>query len=169
MKLHTGDTVVIIAGKDKGKTGTIIRVLETDNRVVVGGLNMRTRHIKKTAQEAGRILKFEASLDASNVMLIDPKTKKRARIGYKIEKGKKLRISKKSKEVVTPVRAEKTKKKAKTEATDAEAATSSSPFWRRKGGPAEAGEVKEGSHMQQDKSVPDAAQQSIHRSGGRGS
>ena len=53
MKLHTGDTVVIIAGKDKNKTGTIIRVLETDNRVVVGGLNMRTRHIKKTHQEAG--------------------------------------------------------------------------------------------------------------------
>ncbi len=165
MKLHTGDTVVIIAGKDKGKTGTILRVLETDNRVVVGGLNMRTRHIKKTHQEAGRIVKFEASLHASNVMLIDPKTKKRARIGYKMEKGKKLRISKKSKEVVVPVRAEKSSKK---KVEGVEEGKSSSPFWRRKGG-AEAGEAKEGSHMQQDKSVPDAAQQSIHRSGGRGS
>lgn len=163
MKLHTGDTVVIIAGKDKGKTGTIIRVLETDNRVVVGGLNLRTRHVKKTAQEAGRIIKFEASLHASNVMLIDPKTKKRSRIGYKMEKNKKLRIAKKSGEVAVPVRADKSKKKA-----DAADAKAGSPFWRRKGDTA-AGEVKEASHMQQDKSVPDAAQQSVHRSAGRGS
>ena len=170
MKLHTGDTVVIIAGKDKNKTGTIIRVLETDNRVVVGGLNMRTRHIKKTHQEAGRILKFEASLHASNVMLIDPKTKKRARIGYKVEKGQKLRISKKSKEVVVPVRAEKTKKKDPSlGAGMTETGKSSSPFWRRKDAATDAGDAKEGSHMQQDKSVPEAAQQSIHRSGGRGS
>lgn len=164
MKLHTGDTVVIIAGKDKGKTGTILRVLETDNRVIVGGVNMRTRHVKKTYQEAGRIVKFEASIHASNVMLVDPKTKKRARIGYKVEKGKKLRISKKSNEVVVPVRAEKQKKGAA-----AETSAKSSSFWRRNKGGASVGEVKESSHMQQDKSVPDAAQQSVHRSAGRGS
>ena len=104
-------------------------------------------------------------------MLIDPKTKKRARIGYKIEKDKKLRISKKSKEVVVPVRAEKTKKKKDPSLGDdkTETGKSSSPFWRRKGPATDAGDASEASHMQQDKSVPDAAQQSIHRSGGRGS
>lgn len=171
MKIHTGDTVVVITGKDKGKTGTIIRVLPAEGRVVIGGLNLRTRHIKKTFQEAGRIVKFEASMNVSNVMLIDPKTKKRSRVGYKVdEKGNKKRISKRSGEVVVPVRAEKTKKKAadskKVEGSEVVAKGSSS-FWKKKG--PDAGEVKEGSHMQQDKSIPDSAQQSVHRSGGRGS
>lgn len=180
MKLHTGDTVVIIAGKDKGKTGTVMRVLLSENRIVVGGANMRTRHVKKTTQEAGRIVKFEASLHASNVMLVDPKTKKRARVGYKADaKGVLKRISKKSGEVVVPVRADKLKKGKKTadaadgtKVTDAaETAKGGAPFWRRKGGAGDSAEVKEGSHMSIDKSLPDIATQgsTTHRSGGRGS
>ena len=80
MKLHTGDTVLVISGKDRGKTGSIIRVMPEDNRVIVGGINIRTRHVKKTPQQAGRILKYEAALSASNVMILDPKTGKPARI-----------------------------------------------------------------------------------------
>ena len=102
MKLHTGDLVVIITGKDKGKTGRILRVLLEKNRVVVAGINMRTRHIKKTAQSAGRVVRYEASLHASNVMAVDPKTKKRTRIGYRFKDGHKERIAKKSgEEMVT--------------------------------------------------------------------
>ena len=96
MKLHTGDTVLVIAGKDKGKTGQVIRVLAEKNHVVVQGLNMRTRFIKKTVQSAGQMLKFEASLDASKVMLLDPKSGKPTRIGYKIEGGEKIRMSKRA-------------------------------------------------------------------------
>jgi large subunit ribosomal protein L24 len=67
MKLRTGDTVTIISGKDKGKSGTIMRVLPDERRVVVTGINMRTKHIKKTFQQAGRIFKYEAAIDWSKV------------------------------------------------------------------------------------------------------
>lgn len=126
MKLHTGDTVLVISGKDKGKTGTILRVLPTENRVVVGGVNMRTRHIKKTFQQAGRILKYEAALSASNVMILDPKTGKPARIGYKVdEKGKKTRVSMISGEEVKAVKPKVEKKAVKkaTEGTEGTKAT----------------------------------------------
>lgn len=96
MKLHTGDLVVIIAGKDKGRTGRVLRVLRQKGRVVISGVNMRTRHIKKTPQAPGRTVRYEASLSASNAMIIDPKTKKRSRIGYKVKDGRKERIAKNS-------------------------------------------------------------------------
>lgn len=101
MKIRTGDNVVVITGKDKGKTGTVLRVLPSIHRLVVAGINIRTKHVKKTPQQAGQRLQYEASIDASNVMAIDPKTKKRTRLGYKVsEKGKKERIAKKSGEVL---------------------------------------------------------------------
>lgn len=100
MKLHTGDSVVIITGKDRGKTGRILRVLPEKSRVVVTGLNMRTRHMRKTAQAPGRIVRYEASIHASNVMAVDPKTKKRTRIGYKEHDGKWERVAKKSGELL---------------------------------------------------------------------
>ncbi len=95
MKLHTGDTVLVITGKDKGKTGQVTKVLTEKNHVVVQGLNMRVRHIKKTAQGPGSKIRFEASLDASKVMLLDPKSGKPTRIGYQIDAktGKKVRIA----------------------------------------------------------------------------
>ena len=153
MKLHQGDSVVVIAGKDKGKQGTIIRVLEDKNRVVVETINMRTRHIKKTAQGAGSRIKDEASIHASNVMLIDPKTKKGTRVGYKIDaKGKKVRVSKSSSEVLplvskakakdetkgkkkaagTKEKEDETKKSAKEEKEMPETAgPAKQPFWKR--------------------------------------
>lgn len=98
MKFKTGDQVVVIAGKDKGKTGKIMRLMREVNKVVVEGVNIRTRHVKKTANRAGEKIQYEAALHASNVMIIDPESKKRSRIGYKkLENGKKQRFYKKSK------------------------------------------------------------------------
>jgi len=93
--------VVVIAGKDKGKTGQIMRIDKQKSRVTVEKVNMRTRHIKKTAQQAGQKIQYEAALSASNVMMIDPKTKKRTRIAYKkLDNGKKQRVYKKSAEEI---------------------------------------------------------------------
>ncbi len=103
MKIHTGDLVLIISGKDKGKQGTVVRVLASKNHLIVEGINMRTRHIKKTPQAAGQRIQYEASLDASKVQILDPKTKKPTRIGYTIDAktGAKKRIAKASGEVIT--------------------------------------------------------------------
>ena len=100
MKIKQGDKVIVIAGKDKGKEGKIIKTLRNDNKVVVEGVNMITKHVKPNAQnENGGIIKMEAPIHVSNVMIIDPKTKKRTRIAHEIDdKGKKQRISVKSKE-----------------------------------------------------------------------
>ena len=101
MKIKTGDTVVVIAGKERNKTGKVLRILEKSSRVVIEGLNNVTRHVKKTANKKGQKLSFEAPIHSSNVMLLDPKTKKATRIGYKVNKeGKKERITKKSNSVI---------------------------------------------------------------------
>ena len=97
MNFKTGDKVVVIAGKDKGKEGKIIKVLKKEGKVVVEGVNMVKKHIKGNGQQAGSISEVEAALNASNVMIIDPKTKKPTRIGHRFDKnGKKIRVSKKS-------------------------------------------------------------------------
>lgn len=101
MKLHAGDTVLVISGKDKGKTGRIMRVLLAEERVVVAGINMRTRHIKKTPQAPGRKVRYEASIHVSNVALLDPKLQKPTRVGYRLTAdGKKERFAKRSKEAL---------------------------------------------------------------------
>ena len=97
MKLKTGDKVVVIAGKDKGKEGTITKVLKSENKVVVEGINVAKKHVKPNGQTAGSIIDMELPINASNVMIIDPKTKKPSRIGHTTDKnGKKIRVSKKS-------------------------------------------------------------------------
>ena len=99
MNLKTGDKVVVIAGKDKGKEGKITKILKADNKVVVEGINMAKKHIKPNGQTAGSIVEVELPIHASNVMILDPKTKKRTRIGHTVDKkGKKIRVSKKSNE-----------------------------------------------------------------------
>jgi len=101
MKIKTGDQVVVIAGKDRNKTGKVIRVIESANRVVVEGVNTAIKHVRKTKTAKGKKVEFNAPLNASNVMLIDPKSKKATRVGYQINKeGKKERIAKKSKTVI---------------------------------------------------------------------
>ena len=99
MNFKTGDKVVVIAGKDKSKEGLIKKILRADNKVVVEGVNIIKKHIKPAGGNAGSIEEMEAPIHASNVMIIDPKTKKGTRIGHTVDKnGKKIRISKKSNE-----------------------------------------------------------------------
>ena len=100
MNFKVGDEVVVIAGSDKGKTGKIVKTLRDENRVVVEGVNVVKKHQKTNAQGNGGIVEIEAPINASNVMIIDPKTKKRTRIGHTTDTktGKKIRISKKSNE-----------------------------------------------------------------------
>ena len=96
MNLIKGDKVIVIAGKDKGKTGAIQKVDPKTNRVVVEGVNRRKWHIKPTQEQPGHIIDREAPVHVSNVALVDPKTKKATRVGYKVENGKKVRVAKKS-------------------------------------------------------------------------
>lgn len=110
MKLRLNDKVVVITGKDKGKTGLITKILSKQDRVIVEKVNIRTKHIKKTTEKAGEKIQYEAPIHVSNVMLICPQTNKRTRVGYKKAKdGKKVRISKKSNEVID-TESKKTKK-----------------------------------------------------------
>ncbi len=101
MILKTGDKVKVIAGKDKGKEGKIIKTLRKDNKVVVEGINMIKKHVKPNGQNAGSIVEMEAPIHASNVMIIDPKTKKPTRVGHTTDKkGKNVRCTKKSNSVL---------------------------------------------------------------------
>jgi large subunit ribosomal protein L24 len=98
MNFKKGDKVVVISGKSKGTVGTISSILK-DNKVIVEGANMVKKHIKPNGQAAGSIIEVEAPINASNVMLVDPKTSKRTRIGHTTDKkGNKVRVSKKSNE-----------------------------------------------------------------------
>ena len=100
-KLKKDDEVIVIAGTDKGKKGKIMRMIPTENRVVVAGVNMVKRHQKPDRVNAGGIVMKEASLHISNVMLVDPKEGKPTRVGFKVMKdGKKSRVAKRSGEVV---------------------------------------------------------------------
>jgi len=102
MRIRKGDTVQVIAGKDKGKTGEVLRTLPSDNRVVVQGVNMRTRHIKPSQEgESGRIVTEEASLHASNVMLYSTAKKVASRVELVTDKeGNKKRRLKKTGELL---------------------------------------------------------------------
>ncbi|MTI10647.1 50S ribosomal protein L24 [Rhodospirillaceae bacterium RKSG073] len=100
-KIKKGDTVVITAGRDKGKQGEVLQVLPSDNRVVVAGVNMVKRHTRPSQTNAGGIVDKEAAIAVSNVALIDPKDGKATRVGFKtLEDGKKVRFAKKSGEVI---------------------------------------------------------------------
>lgn len=101
MNLVKGDKVIVIAGRDKGKTGIIQKVISESNRVVVENVNVRKKHKKPTqANPEGSIVEVYAPIHASNVMLEDPKTKKPTRVGHKEVKGKKVRFAKKSGQVL---------------------------------------------------------------------
>jgi len=102
MRIKKGDTVQVIAGKDKGKTGEVLRTLPTENRVIVQGINLRTRHVKPTQEgETGRIVTEEASVHASNVMLYSTDKKVASRVEIVVDKdGTKKRRLKKTGEVL---------------------------------------------------------------------
>jgi len=100
MKIRTWDTVIVLSGKDAGKSGKVVKVITDKNRVIVEGINIVTRHMKKQGTTPGQIVKMEKSIDASNVALECPVTKKPTRVGFVSieEKGKtkKFRFSKKA-------------------------------------------------------------------------
>ena len=97
MKIIKGDKVIVIAGKDKGKTGIVQAVYPKVNKVVVEGVNVHKRHKKPTQQSPeGSVVEMYVPIDASNVAIVDPKTKKATRVGYVTEKGKKVRVTKAS-------------------------------------------------------------------------
>ena len=102
MNFKVGDEVVVIAGSSKGKKGKVIKTLKAENKVVVEGVNIIKKHQKPTGMTEGGIVEKEAPIAASNVMIIDPKTKKRTRIGHTTDPktNKKIRIAKKSNEKI---------------------------------------------------------------------
>lgn len=100
-KLKTGDMVEVIAGKEKGKQGTILKVDKKNDRVYVEKVNLVKRHIKRREGQPGRIEEKEAGLHLSNVMILDPKTNKPTRVGIKVlENGTCVRYAKKSGELL---------------------------------------------------------------------
>ncbi len=97
MKIKKGDTVKIISGKDKNKTGKVLRAFPTQEQVLVEGINFKKKHQKpKKGGQKGQILKKAYPVHVSNVVLIDPKTKEGTKVGRKLIKGKSVRVSKKS-------------------------------------------------------------------------
>ena len=97
MRVKKGDTVVVIAGKDKGKKGTVVKVMPKTNRVLVEGVNVITKHQKPTAMNPqGGIINKEAPIHISNVMPVDPETGKGTRVRFEVKDGKKVRVSVKS-------------------------------------------------------------------------
>lgn len=101
VKIRKGDHVVLLAGKDKGKNGEVVKVLPKENRAIVQGVNMIKRHQRQTQQQDGGIISREASIHISNLALEDPKDGKPTRVGYKFLKdGRKVRFAKRSGEVI---------------------------------------------------------------------
>ena len=97
LKIKKGDRVMVLAGRDKGKTGEVLGVFPAENRALVQGVNMVKRHQRQTAQDAGGIVSRESKIHISNLAALDPKDGKPTRIGYKIgEDGTKTRIARRS-------------------------------------------------------------------------
>jgi len=97
LKIRKGDKVVVITGKDKGKTGEVVRVLVKELRVVVQGVNIVRRHQRQTAQQQGGIVTKEAPIHISNVAHIDPNSDRPTRVAWRVlEDGRKVRVAKRS-------------------------------------------------------------------------
>lgn len=100
-KIRKGDDVVVLSGRDKGKSGTVLRVLRDDDRAIVEGVNMVKRHTRPSQTQPGGIIDREATINLSNLALADPKDGKASRVGYKfLEDGRKVRFAKRSGEVI---------------------------------------------------------------------
>jgi len=100
-RIRKGDRVIVRTGRDKGKTGEVLRVLVKRDRVIVQGVNMVKRHTRPSQATGGGILEKEASIHVSNVAHIDPKTNEATRVGYKfLEDGRKVRVARRSGEII---------------------------------------------------------------------
>ena len=95
-KIRKGDKVVVISGRDKGRSGEVIEVRKTQDRALVRGINMVKRHQKQSAQQEGGIVAKESSVHLSNLAVADPKDGKPTRVGFKIVGDKKVRFAKRS-------------------------------------------------------------------------
>ncbi|MFW3505475.1 50S ribosomal protein L24 [Aerococcus viridans] len=104
MKVKANDTVIVIAGKDKGKQGRVKQALPKADKVVVEGVNIVKKHQRPTQMNPqGGIIEVEAPIHVSNVQLVDPKTGEATRVGYQEQDGKRVRVAKKSGEVIAEV------------------------------------------------------------------
>ncbi|MBN9026148.1 MULTISPECIES: 50S ribosomal protein L24 [Kaistia] len=100
-KIKKGDNVVVLAGKDKGKSGEVLRVIPSEDRAVVRGVNVGRKHQKQTASEQGGIVAKELPIHLSNIALADPKDGKPTRVGFQVtEDGRKQRVAKRSGDVI---------------------------------------------------------------------
>jgi len=95
-KIRKGDKVVILTGKDKGRSGEVLQVMPKEDRAVVRGVNVVKRHQRQTASQEAGIITKEASIHLSNIAIADPKDGKPTRVGFKIEGDKKVRVAKRS-------------------------------------------------------------------------
>ncbi|MEM0942346.1 MAG: 50S ribosomal protein L24 [Pseudomonadota bacterium] len=99
-KLKKGDNVIVLAGRDKGKEGEILRVIPTENRAVVSGVNMVIRHQRQSQSSQGGRIPQEAPIQLSNLAMVDPKEGGPTRVGFRFEDGQKVRFAKKSGEAL---------------------------------------------------------------------
>lgn len=100
-KIKKGDNVVVLTGRDKGKTGEVIKMLPAENRAVVRGVNVVRRHQRQTAQTEGGIISKEAPIHVSNLAVADPKDGKPSRVGFQVkEDGTKVRVAKRSGDLI---------------------------------------------------------------------
>ena len=96
MRIKKGDNVLIISGKDRGKTGKVLRAFPKESKVLVEGVNLKKKHRRpKRSGEKGQVVQIASGISSSNVKLICPKCSKATRVGYKITEGKKYRVCKK--------------------------------------------------------------------------
>ena len=101
LKIRKGDRVVVRTGRDKGKTGEVLRVMPKENRAIVRGVNMVKRHQRQTATQEGGIIVKEAPIHISNLALVDPASGQATRVGWRfLEDGTKVRVAKRSGEVI---------------------------------------------------------------------
>jgi|TARA_B110000438_G_C15785236_1_gene638139 large subunit ribosomal protein L24 len=100
-KIKKGDNVIVLVGKDKGKTGTVLTVFPTENKLVVQGVSIKKKHQKQTQNQESGIIEKEGKIHVSNVAIVDPKDSKASKVGFKFLKdGEKVRFLKKSGEVL---------------------------------------------------------------------
>jgi large subunit ribosomal protein L24 len=100
-KIRKGDKVVVLAGKDKGRTGEVLRMMPKEDRAIVRGVNMIKRHQRQTANQEAGIITREAPIHVSNISVADPKDGKPTRVGFKkLDDGRKVRIAKRSGEQI---------------------------------------------------------------------
>ena len=100
-KIKKGDKVVVLTGRDKGKSGEVVQVLPKETRAIVRGVNLVKRHTRQTAQTEGGIITKEAAIQLSNIALADPKDGKPTRVGFKVlEDGRKVRFAKRSGDLI---------------------------------------------------------------------